>query len=89
VVVAARSDDGCLVVGRPPSNFGDVRVDLAQLVEHRGAGRRVGGSTAAVPLSAYNSWLNPNMRLPTACITWWVRSTDRPPPRNIAIMESM
>src|SRR5437660_1622909 len=30
-----------------------------------------------------SSWVNPQTRLPRACIAWWVRSAERPPPRKV------
>ena len=39
--------------------------------------------------SLNSSCVKPIIRLPMACITWWVRSIENPPARNIPIIESM
>jgi hypothetical protein len=47
------------------------------------------GGAAASAVSSNSSWEKPNRRLPMAWMAWWVRSTEKPPARNIPIIESM
>ena len=85
LLVAAGADRRQVAAGRGQGDLDDVRVPPRHLVERRRRRVRV----AAAPPSSKSSRVKPHMRLPRACMTWWVRSAEKPPARNIPDMESM
>src|SRR3569833_2959596 len=47
------------------------------------------GGASASRGSSNSSGLKPQIRLPSACIRWWVRSAEKPAARNMPVTESM
>jgi hypothetical protein len=79
------------VVRRVGSDSGTATGDAA-LVSRATGGVRAGPAAAddeAAGAPGKSSGLNPQIRLPSRCMTWWVKSGENPAPRNSALIRSM